>query len=320
MKILITGVAGFIGYNFAQHLLNSNKKYKIVGIDNLNNYYSVKYKNLRLKNLKNYKNFKFYKLDISEYKKIKKLFNNHKINVIFNFAAQAGVRYSLKNPKTYNSYNINGFFNILEIAREKKINRIFYASSSSIYGDSKNFPLTENLNLNPKNIYALSKKVNEELAQLYSVLYGIKLTGLRFFTVYGEWGRPDMFIMKYIISSIQNKTFYLNNFGNHYRDFTYIKDVNKILNLLLNRSQKKNHEILNICSSNPIKITSIISNLNKLITKPKIKKLPLQMADVLKTHGSNLKMKKITNYKKFTNIKTGLLNVCNWVKKNKIKF
>jgi len=320
MKILITGVAGFIGYNFAEHLLNKSKKYKIIGVDNLNNYYSVKYKNLRLKKLKKYKNFKFHKLDISDNKKLKILFNNYKLDVIYNFAAQAGVRYSLKNPKTYNSYNINGFFNILENAREKKINRIFYASSSSIYGDSKNFPLTENLNLNPKNIYALSKKINEELAQLYSSLYGIRLTGLRFFTVYGEWGRPDMFIMKYIVSSIQNKTFYLNNFGNHYRDFTYIKDVNNILNLLLNSKQKKGHEILNICSSNPVKITSVISYLNKLLKKPKVKKLPLQTADVLKTHGSNSKLKKIINYNKFTNINDGLLNVCNWVKKNKIKF
>ena len=120
MKILITGVAGFIGYNFAEHLLNKSKKYKIIGVDNLNNYYSVKYKNLRLKKLKKYKNFKFHKLDISDNKKLKILFNNYKLDVIYNFAAQAGVRYSLKNPKTYNSYNINGFFNILENAREKK--------------------------------------------------------------------------------------------------------------------------------------------------------------------------------------------------------
>ena len=320
MNILITGVAGFIGYNFANYLLNKNKKINIIGIDNLNDYYSVKYKSLRLKKLKKHKNFKFYKIDISKYKEIKKIFNRYKIDVIYNLAAQAGVRYSLKNPKLYNDYNINGFFNILELSREKKIKRIFYASSSSIYGDSKKFPLTENLSLNPKNIYALSKKINEELAQLYSGLYGIQLTGLRFFTVYGEWGRPDMFIMKYIVSSLQKKIFYLNNFGNHYRDFTYIKDINKILYLLLNTKQKKKHEVLNICSSNPVKITSIISYLNSLMTKPKIKKVPLQVADVIKTHGSNSKLKKIIGFKKFTNINDGLLNVFNWAKKNKIKF
>ena len=320
MNILITGVAGFIGYNFANHLLSKNKKIKIIGIDNLNNYYSVKYKNLRLKKLKENKNFIFHKIDISKYKGIKKIFNKYKIDVIYNLAAQAGVRYSLKNPKLYNDYNINGFFNILELSREKKIKRIFYASSSSIYGDSKKFPLTENLSLNPKNIYALSKKINEELAQLYSGLYGIQLTGLRFFTVYGEWGRPDMFIMKYIVASLQKKIFYLNNFGNHYRDFTYIKDINKILYLLLKAKQKKKHEVLNICSSSPVKITSVILYLNSLMTKPKIKKIPLQTADVIKTHGSNAKLKKIISFKKFTNINSGLLNVFNWAKKNKVKF
>ena len=320
MNILITGVAGFIGYNFANHLLSKNKKIKIIGIDNLNNYYSVKYKNLRLKKLKENKNFIFHKIDISKYKEIKKIFNKYKIDVIYNLAAQAGVRYSLKNPKLYNDYNINGFFNILELSREKKIKIIFYASSISIYGDSKKFPLTENLSLNPKNIYALSKKINEELAQLYSGLYGIQLTGLRFFTVYGEWGRPDMFIMKYIVASLQKKIFYLNNFGNHYRDFTYIKDINKILYLLLKAKQKKKHEVLNICSSSPVKITSVILYLNSLMTKPKIKKIPLQTADVIKTHGSNAKLKKIISFKKFTNINSGLLNVFNWAKKNKVKF
>ncbi len=320
MKILITGAAGFIGFNFTNFLLKKDKKIKIVGLDNLNDYYSVKLKKRRLEILKTSKKFKFYRVDISNYNNLEKIFQKEKFDVIFNLAAQAGVRYSILNPKNYNDYNVSGFFNIIELSRLHKINRIFYASSSSIYGDNNSFPLKENLNLKPKNIYALSKKINEEMADLYSNLYKIKMIGLRFFTVYGEWGRPDMFIMKYILASIKNKIFYLNNYGNHYRDFTYVEDVNNILYLLLKKNINQRHQVLNVCTSSPEKITDIIITLNKYFKKPKIKKLPLQVADIFKTHGSNNKIKKISGFKKFTKINDGLEKIHTWVKKNKSIF
>ena len=321
MRILITGTAGFIGFNFSNFLLKKNKKIKIIGLDNLNNYYDVTLKKNRLKQLKFFKNFKFYKVDISNFNFLEKIIKKEKIDIIFNFAAQAGVRYSLLNPKKYNDFNVLGFFNIIELSRKYKIKKIFYASSSSVYGDSKEFPLSENLKLKPKNIYALSKKINEEMAELYSNLYNINMIGLRFFTVYGEWGRPDMFIMKYIIASIKKKIFYLNNYGNHSRDFTYINDVNNILYLLLKKSKiKKKHKVFNICSSSPQKITTILKLLDKNFKKPFIKKLPLQTADVLKTHGSNTEIKKILRFNKFTKINDGIEKLSYWVKNNKFIF
>ena len=321
MRILITGTAGFIGFNFSNFLLKKNKKIKIIGLDNLNNYYDVTLKKNRLKQLKFFKNFKFYKVDISNFNFLEKIIKKEKIDIIFNFAAQAGVRYSLLNPKKYNDFNVLGFFNIIELSRKYKIKKIFYASSSSVYGDSKEFPLSENLKLKPKNIYALSKKINEEMAELYSNLYNINMIGLRFFTVYGEWGRPDMFIMKYIIASIKKKIFYLNNYGNHSRDFTYINDVNNILYLFLKKSKiKKKHKVFNICSSSPQKITTILKLLDKNFKKPFIKKLPLQTADVLKTHGSNTEIKKILRFNKFTKINDGIEKLSYWVKNNKFIF
>ena len=321
MRILITGAAGFIGFNFSNFLLKKNKKIKIIGLDNLNNYYDVTLKKKRLEQLKLFKNFKFYKVDISNFNFLEKIIKKEKIDIIFNFAAQAGVRYSLLYPKKYNDFNVLGFFNIIELSRKYNIKKIFYASSSSVYGDSKKFPLSENLKLKPKNIYALSKKINEEMAELYSNLYNINMIGLRFFTVYGEWGRPDMFIMKYIIASIKKKVFYLNNYGNHSRDFTYINDVNNILYLLLKKGKiKKKHKVFNICSSSPQKITTILKLLDKNFKKPFIKKLPLQIADVLKTHGSNTEIKKILKFNKFTKINDGIEKLSYWVKNNKFIF
>ena len=321
MRILITGVAGFIGFNFSNFLLKKDKKIKIIGLDNLNNYYDVNLKKRRLKQLRLFKNFNFYKVDISNYNNLEKIIKKEKIDIVFNFAAQAGVRYSLLHPKNYNDSNVSGFFNIIELSRKYKIKKIFYASSSSVYGDSNEFPLSENLKLKPKNIYALSKKINEEMAELYSYLYNIDMIGLRFFTVYGEWGRPDMFIMKYIIASIKKKVFYLNNYGNHSRDFTYINDVNNILYLLLKKGKiKKKHKVFNICSSSPQKITTILKLLDKNFKKPFIKKLPLQIADVLKTHGSNTEIKKILRFNKFTKINDGIEKLSYWVKNNKFIF
>ena len=173
-KILITGCAGFIGFNLCTYLLKKNKKNQIIGIDNLNSYYSAEYKKNRLNIIKKNKNFTFKKVDISNYLQLKKLFNNYRFDCVINLAAQAGVRYSIYNPKAYINSNVIGFFNVIELCRQKKINKIFYASSSSVYGDSKKFPLNENHLLKPKNVYGLSKKFNEEIAEMYSKLYKIK--------------------------------------------------------------------------------------------------------------------------------------------------
>ena len=316
MKILITGSAGFIGYNFSKYLLD-NTNYKIIGIDNINNYYSTKIKKKRLQELKRYKKFKFYKIDIKNKGKLKKGFSS-KINAVFHFAAQAGVRYSLINPRSYIESNTLGFFNMIEIAKEKKINKFFYASSSSVYGDSNKFPLKETHNINPKNIYGLTKKNNEEIAEIFLQNSSIKCIGLRFFTVFGELGRPDMLVYKYLQSIFnKKKKFYLNNYGNHTRDFTYIKDVCEIMYKLLKRRTNKTHQVFNICSNRPIKITKILkfinSNFNK---KPKIYKRKFQLADVKKTHGSNSKIRNYIGKKKYTNIKIALNNTSKWYKKN----
>ena len=318
MKILVTGVCGFIGFNFANFLLKKN--YKIYGIDNINNYYSVKLKNDRLTILKKNKNFTFFKADIKNHKKLKNIFNKTKFDIVIHLAAQAGVRYSIKEPRKYIENNIDGFFNVIDLCRNNNIKKIIYASSSSVYGDNKNFPLKENQVLKPKNLYASTKANNEETAEIFSRFYGLNIIGLRFFTVYGEWGRPDMLMMKYLKSNLnKNKKFYLYNYGNHFRDFTYIQDVNNIISRLI-KKEFKNHQIFNICSNKPIKITNIIKTINELTgIKCKIFKTSLQKADILKTHGDNIKIRKYLNYNKFYNIKNGIFNLVNWYKSyNKI--
>ena len=310
MSILITGIAGFIGFNFAEKYLKKYPKDKIIGVDNLNNYYSTSLKLARLARLK--KKIKFYKIDISNKKALKKIFKNHKIHRIYNFAAQAGVRYSINHPSEYQKSNIEGFYNILEFSRLYKVKELIYASSSSVYGENKNFPLKENEKINPKNFYGLTKKINEQMAEVYSNHYKIKTIGLRFFTVYGEWGRPDMSIFKIIDSSFKKKIFYLNNYGNHDRDFTYIDDVvNVLLKLKFN---KNNHEIYNICSNKPINLKKLLKIIGKYISLPRVINRKMQIADVIKTHGSNLKVSKLTKSKKYTDLDVGIKNVINWYK------
>tara|TARA_Y100000816_G_scaffold100959_1_gene70420 strand:+ start:9259 stop:10218 length:960 start_codon:yes stop_codon:yes gene_type:complete len=318
MKILITGIAGFIGFNFAKFLIE--KKYKIIGIDNLNDYYDVNLKKRRLKQLSNLKNFKFYKVDLIEKKKIKEIFKNNNIDFIFHFAAQAGVRYSIDHPAKYIDSNILGFYNLIENIKNFKIKRLFYASSSSVYGENKNFPLNEKEHIFPKNIYGLSKKINEEIGFIFNKYYNTKLIGLRFFTVYGEWGRPDMMMMKYIDCFYKKKIFYLNNYGNHSRDFTYIGDVVNILYLLLKRHKKlKSYDLFNICSNKPINLKKIISFMKKNKIHPKVKKVSLQKADILKTHGDNKKLLKSIKYKKFSDWKISVRKTIVWYQKNMLK-
>ena len=317
MNILITGCAGFIGFNLCSSLLK-NKNNKIIGIDNINNYYSTKLKKDRLKILQKSKNFKFYKKDLKNYNSIFKIFKSNKIKIIYHLAAQAGVRYSIDNPKKYSDSNMVGFFNLLEISRIKNVKKIIYASSSSVYGESKSFPLNEKQRTLPKNFYGLTKKINEQIAEIYSNYYKMKFIGLRFFTVYGEWGRPDMSIFKIIDASFRKKIFYLNNFGNHDRDFTYIGDVVNIIKKL-KFSSKSNHKIYNIASNKPINLKKLIILISTLIPLPKIKSRGMQKADVKKTHGDNKEVVNLTNYKKFFDIKSGLSRTINWYKSYYIK-
>ena len=270
------------------------------------------------------RNFKFYKIDINQNNKLIKLYKKYHFNYVFHFAAQAGVRYSLINPRSYIENNISGFFNILNLSIKFKVARLFYASSSSAYGELNKFPLKENYSLKPKNIYGLSKKINEEMVNVLLQKNKTQCIGLRFFTVYGEWGRPDMFMMKYLNATYnKSKVFYLNNYGNHFRDFTYIGDVCKILKKLIYSKLKYKHSIINICSNKPLKLTKIIKKIDNLtLNKPKIRKRSLQKADILKTHGDNSLVKKNTGIKKFTDISIGLKNTVEWFIRNKdrIKF
>ena len=314
MKILITGACGFIGYHLSKKLL-LNKKYKIFGIDNFDNYNSIKLKKKRLINLKKIKNFSFKKIDIKNIKLLDNYFNKKKFDIIFHLAAQAGVRYSIKNPKKYVENNILGFFNLLEASKKNKVKKIFYASSSSVYGDSNLFPLKENQLLRAKNLYSLSKEFNENLSAVYSKFNNLNLIGLRFFTAYGEWGRPDMMMMKYILAKKTKSKFYLYNYGNHSRDFTYIDDLTSILKKMILIKYKKKHDIFNICSSKPIKITNVLKLIDKYLNnKVIIKKVSLQQADVIKTFGSNSKIIKLTKFKKFTPLNVGIKNLCKWAK------
>ena len=320
MKILITGCAGFLGFHLSKKLLQ-NKKNSITGIDNLNDYYSVKLKNKRLNILKKNKNFYFKKIDIENKKKLNNFLNKKKIDIIYHLAAQAGVRYSLVNPESYLKSNIEGFFNILEFARLKKIKKIIYASSSSVYGDQKKFPIKENFSKNQKNLYAITKDFNEKLAQLYFDNFKLKLVGLRFFTVYGAWGRPDMIYFKYLNSLKFNKLITLYNNGNHYRDFTYIDDVVEMMLKIKNLDNSIfTNKTFNICSGKSISLIKYLKEIERLYGKKcKIKKIGKQKIEIFKTHGDNTLIRKLINKNKFINYKIGLKETVNWFKNFHLK-
>ena len=319
MTILITGIAGFIGNNFSMQLADIKKDSKIIGIDNVNNYYSTKIKKLRLKRLKTKKNIKFFKIDLYDEKKLSKLYKKYKFTEVYNFAAQAGVRYSLENPKAYVDSNIVGFSNLISLSKKYNINKFFFASSSSVYGDNAKFPIKENTSLNPKNPYGLSKKYNEEIAEIYYENYNFKSTALRFFTVFGEWGRPDMFIIKYLDAAYNKKIFPLNNYGKHHRDFTYIDDVVKTI-LYLRKKKSIGFEVFNISSNKPVSLFKIIHFLRNKIPLVKIKKRGMQKADIYKTHGDNRKVIKKSGFSKYTKFETALTKTHEWFKNNSKMF
>jgi len=305
-KILITGTSGFIGFHVASYFLN--KDYIVYGVDNHNNYYDIKLKIKRCNLLKKYKKFFFIKDDIQN-KSFSSLLGKIKPNVIIHLAAQAGVRFSYKNPFKYIDYNITGFLNLLESMKKYKLNNLIYASSSSIYGNVKKYPIKENFEFNPENFYGLTKVFNEKLVDVYLKNYQINSVGLRMFTVYGELGRPDMFIPKIINNLKTRKFIQLYNNGNHYRDFTYVGDVSKIIFKLSNANFLKNKKnlILNICSGKSISIIKIIKLISQSINiKPLVKKLSFQKGDMLKTHGNNKKLIFLIGKFNFTDITKGI--------------
>ena len=317
MKILITGAAGFIGYHLTNKLIKT--KHKIFGVDNFNNYYSVKLKKDRLKDLTSQKKqFIFYKNDIFNKEFINKIFKKNKFDIVINLAAQAGVRYSIKNPESYIRRNIIGYFNILEACRFNKVKHLIYASTSSVYGDSTKFPLSEKLNTNkPLQLYAATKLSNELMAHSYSSLFNFKTTGLRFFTVYGPWGRPDMALFLMTKNIILDKKIKLFNYGNHIRDFTYVDDViDAILKITLNKKKTRiKSEVYNIGNGKPVHLKKYIKEIELCLgKKAKIENLPLQMGDIVKTHASIRKIQKNFKFKPKFNVKSGVRNFIHWYK------
>ncbi len=314
MKILITGCAGFIGFHLTKFL--TSKKISIIGIDNLNNYYDVNLKKNRLKLLKENKKFTFYKTDILNKQKLNNIVRKNKIKIIVHLAAQAGVRYSIENPKTYHKNNLEGFFNILEISKENKIKHLIFASTSSVYGESSNFPLNENENTSkPLSFYAATKKSNEVMAHSYSYIYKLPCTAVRFFTVYGPYGRPDMALFKFTKNILENRKIELYNNGKHLRDFTYIDDITKGIFSIINKPNKDKvpYNIFNIGNGKSRKLIDYLFFIEKKLGKKAIvKKLPLQKGDIIKTHSDIKLLKKFSNYKPKIDIEEGVSKFIDW--------
>ncbi len=313
MGVLITGSAGFIGFHLAKIM---SAKQKVLGIDNLNNYYSQKLKNDRIKLLKKNKNFKFIKLDISNFVKLDRIIKKNNITEIIHLAAQAGVRYSITNPRTYLTSNLVGYFNILECCKKNNIKFLMYASSSSVYGLNNMFPLKESYKTDyPLQFYAATKKSNEIMAHAYSSLYGIKTIGLRFFTIYGPWGRPDMAYFKFADKIRLNQKISVYNFGKHSRDFTYIDDAVKMLEKIYKSKKKlKNYEIFNISNGKNIELLKFIEHIYLLLNKkPNLKFIEKQSGDMKDTLSSKIKINTIYK-KKNINYKSGLKKFVTWYK------
>ncbi len=319
MKILVTGAAGFIGYHLCNNL-SKNKNIELVGVDNFDNYYDVNIKKNRIKTLKKNKKFVFYKVDINNNLKISQIFKKYNFNIVIHLAAQAGVRYSISNPSKYIKSNINGFFNIIDVSRKFKVKHFLFASTSSVYGNSKKFPLKEDLNTDkPLSIYAATKKSNEVLAYAYSNIFKIPCTALRFFTVYGPFGRPDMALYLFTKKMINYESIELFNKGNHIRDFTYIDDIILSITKLIKKPPRGivPYEVYNLASSKPRKLKDFLETIkiHLGITKFKIIKLKMQKGDVFKTHADTNKLINKIKYKPSIGIEIGIQEFIKWFKK-----
>ncbi len=319
MIYLITGSAGFIGFHLAKKL---SKKYKVIGIDNHNSYYSKKIKADRVKLLKKNKNYIHIKLDLKNKNKFDKVCKKFKVNFIIHLAAQAGVRYSLQNPEAYIKNNINYFFNVIDVAKDNKINGFLFASTSSVYGKQKKRILDEELKTDsPLSLYAATKKADEIISSAYSQLYSFPIVGLRFFNVYGPWGRPDMALYKFTENILLKKKIDVFNYGNHNRDFTFIDDIISgiicAIDLVKKKKKMKYFSIYNLAAGKPISLRKFIKILEKqlgIIAKKRF--LPMQTGDVENTFGSIKKLKKI-GYQPKTNINDGIKKFVDWFKKYK---
>lgn len=331
--ILVTGSAGFIGFHLAKQLIELG--HNVIGLDNINDYYDVNLKFARLEQLgisrdKASKfdslsksdlfqnNFLFVRLNLEDSDSLSKLFLMYDFDMVCNLAAQAGVRYSIENPSAYTSSNIIGFLNILECCRHNKVKRLVYASSSSVYGNSKQESFHESDNVdNPISLYAATKKSNELMAHTYSHLYGLETIGLRFFTVYGPWGRPDMAYYLFTDAIFNNRTIKVFNKGELSRDFTYIDDIiNGVVNTLLEDSKNKNlYKLYNIGKGNPVNLLNFIKIIEHSIGKRAIKNmLPMQAGDVNKTYANTKNIVKDYNYKPNYSIKYGIERFVSWYK------
>ena len=311
MKILITGAAGFIGFHLIKRI-NRNKKFLVLGVDNLNDYYSVDYKKLKLKYLKVSEKFKFIKLDLKNKKKLNETIKKFRPDCIFHLASQPGIMYSYKNPKTYISNNIIATQNLIEASIKNKVSKFYFTSSSSVYGNKKKFPIKENAKLKPLNLYAVTKKKCEKILINKCKNSKIDLKIFRPFTVYGTYARPDMIFITYLNKIINKKVFNLFNNGQYLRDFTYVNDLANILYKFISVGKLKDN-VFNICSSKPIKVNKIINIINKISKKKcKIKLQPYRKGEMIKTFGDNSKIKKYINFKKYTNINYGIKKTVEW--------
>lgn len=332
-SILITGIAGFIGYHLAKIALNSG--YDIIGVDNFDEYYDVDLKKNRLKDLFEHQHLtqaslRFYDFDIQDSVKLELLVRNHHFDYCVHLAAQAGVRYSLENPHKYIKTNINGFFEVLHAATEAKVEHFLYASTSSVYGLNNNLPQSENHNVDhPIQLYAATKRSNELIAHSYSAIHGIPCSGLRFFTVYGPWGRPDMALFKFTEAILNDRPIELFNNGNHSRDFTYVEDVaNSIIKLLPlppsidenfnckepeTSTSKFQHRIVNVGKGSQDRLLDYVALLEQELGKTAKKiYLPLQKGDVGETHCDNENLEKLTSFRPSTNIADGVKRFVEW--------
>ena len=330
MKTLVTGSAGFIGSMLSLKLLDRGDE--IIGVDNHNDYYDPKIKEARLQRLKKYSSYIHFRDDLCDKKKLDKIFEENKIQKVVNLAAQAGVRYSMENPLAYINSNIVGFANILENCRKHKIEHLVYASTSSVYGANTKMPFSEHDSANhPLSVYAASKKSNELMAHTYSYLYKLPTTGLRFFTVYGPWGRPDMALFKFTKAILKGETIDVFNHGKHTRDFTYIDDIVDGVIKTLDRPASINIDwksdkpdpgssnapwrIYNIGNNKPVQLMQYIEALEKTLEKKaNINFLPLQPGDVPDTYANVDNLKEQFNFKPSTSVIDGVTNFIKWYK------
>ncbi len=330
MSVLVTGGAGFIGYSLSKRLLALG--HKVVAIDNLNDYYDVNLKKDRLAGLENWDGFRFRLLDLADRKGIDALFGSESFDCVVNLAAQAGVRYSIKNPASYVDSNLVGFGNILEGCRHGRVKHLVYASSSSVYGLNTQMPFAVRHNVDhPISLYAASKKANELMAHTYSYLYNLPTTGLRFFTVYGPWGRPDMALFLFTDAIVNNRPIKVFNQGNMQRDFTYIDDIVEGVIRVMDKtpepdpdwssdnpnpsSSRVPYKLYNIGNNQPVSLMAFIQAIETALGKEAIKEyLPLQPGDVPATYADVSDLMADTGFKPATSLEAGVRNFVDWYK------